>query len=148
MDKQSEIQKFEDMMNAGTITPEEFEAEKAKILASPDGYDAQPSPYAPPPLSPPPSPSPYYAQNSNNQPASKTVHVPSLVLMIVGGVFCLLFPLITYPCSIISLVMSVKKKDEFNTTYAIVINIIVLAIAAINSIVGVIIALSAINEFF
>ena len=36
----------------------------------------------------------------------KKIHVPSLVLMIIGAVMALLLPLATYVCSIISLVMN------------------------------------------
>ena len=67
----------------------------------------------------------------------KKVHVPSLVLMIIGAVFALLLPIVTYPCSIISLVMSISKRNTHKTTYAIVINIIALIIAVINSALGV-----------
>lgn len=68
---------------------------------------------------------------------TKRIHTPSLVLMIIGAVFAILLPIVTYPCSIISLVMSVKKKNEYNTKYAIVINIIALVIAVVNSTLGV-----------
>lgn len=81
--------------------------------------------------------------NYNEMPAEnnggKKVHVPSMVLMIIGAVFALLLPIVTYPCSIISLVMSIQKRDTHKTTYAIVINIIALVIALANSILGVII---------
>lgn len=62
----------------------------------------------------------------------KKIHVPSLVLMIVGLVFALISPIVTYVCSIISLVMSIKKRKVNKTTYAIVLNIIALLIAAAN----------------
>ena len=67
----------------------------------------------------------------------KKIHVPSLVLMIIGAVTALLLPLATYVCSIISLVMSITKRKEYKTTYAIIINIIALVVALINSILGV-----------
>lgn len=75
----------------------------------------------------------------------KKIHVPSLVLMIIGAVFALLLPIVTYPCSIISLIMSIVKRKDFKTTYAIVINIIVLMIAVVNSILGVMIQLGYIS---
>lgn len=62
----------------------------------------------------------------------KKIHVPSLVLMIVGLVFALISPIVTYVCSIISLVMSIKKRKVNKTTYAIVLNIIALLIAVAN----------------
>ena len=63
-------------------------------------------------------------------------HVPSLVLSIIGLIFSILFPLVTYPCSIVGLVQSVKKKGEFKTTAAFVLCIIGLVIAIINSAIG------------
>lgn len=74
---------------------------------------------------------------NGNTDIEKKVHVPSLVLMIIGAVFSLLLPIVTYPCSIISLVMSISKRHTHKTTYAIVINIIALIIAVINSALGV-----------
>lgn len=72
----------------------------------------------------------------------KKIHTPSLVLMIIGAVFALILPIITYPCSIISLVMSITKRNTHKTTYAIVINTIVLIIALANSILGVLLVLN------
>ena len=74
---------------------------------------------------------------NGNTGIEKKVHVPSLVLMIIGAVFALLLPIVTYPCSIISLVMSISKRNTHKTTYAIVINIIALIVAVINSALGV-----------
>lgn len=68
---------------------------------------------------------------------TKKLHIPSMVLMIIGAVFALLLPIVTYPCSIISLVMSINKRKYNKTTYAIVINIIALVVALANSILGV-----------
>ncbi|MBQ8781598.1 MAG: hypothetical protein IJZ72_08005 [Oscillospiraceae bacterium] len=68
---------------------------------------------------------------------TKKIHVPSLVLMIIGAVFALILPIVTYGCSITSLVMSILKRKEYNTTFAIVINIIALVLALANSILGV-----------
>lgn len=69
----------------------------------------------------------------------KKVHVPSMVLMIIGAVFALLFilPIVTYGCSITSLVMSIQKRRTHKTTYAIVINIIALILAVASSVLGV-----------
>ena len=76
--------------------------------------------------------------NNGNMNGDKPLHIPSMVLMIIGAVFALILPIVTYPCSIISLVMSVNKRNTHKTTYAIVINIIALVVALINSILGVI----------
>ena len=78
-----------------------------------------------------------YNTYNGNTNIEKKVHVPSLVLMIIGAVFALLLPIVTYPCSIISLVMSISKRNTHKTTYAIVINIIALIVALINSALGV-----------
>lgn len=75
----------------------------------------------------------------------KKIHVPSLVLMIIGALFALILPIITYPCSIVSLVMSITKRDTHKTTYAIVINIIALAAALVNSILGVMLQMGIIT---
>lgn len=75
----------------------------------------------------------------DNNPEKKTVHVPSLVLMIIGAVFAVMFilPIITYGCSIPSLVMSIKRRKTHITLYAIIINIIALILAVISSVLGV-----------
>ena len=72
----------------------------------------------------------------------KKVHVPSLVLMIIGAVFALLVPIVTYVTSIISLVMSIVKRKEYKTTYAIVINSIALVVALMNSVLGILLNLA------
>lgn len=80
-----------------------------------------------------------------NSVTQKKIHVPSLVLMIIGALFALILPIITYPCSIVSLVMSITKRDTHKTTYAIVINIIALAAALVNSILGVMLQMGIIT---
>ncbi|MDE6596666.1 MAG: hypothetical protein K2K44_11765 [Oscillospiraceae bacterium] len=84
----------------------------------------------------------YNVYNENtNVSEKKKVHVPSMVLMIIGAAFAALFilPIVTYGCSITSLVMSIKKRHTHKTTYAIVINIIALVLALANSVLGVMI---------
>ncbi|MGN1134972.1 MAG: hypothetical protein ACI4SF_02015 [Oscillospiraceae bacterium] len=75
----------------------------------------------------------------------KKIHVSSLVLMIIGALFALVLPIVTYPCSIISLVMSITKRHTHKTTYAIVINIIALIVALVNSTLGVLLNLGIIS---
>ncbi len=82
----------------------------------------------------------YNVYNENtNVSGKKKVHVPSMVLMIIGAAFAAMFilPIVTYGCSITSLVMSIKKRHTHKTTYAIVINIIALVLAVANSVLGV-----------
>lgn len=82
----------------------------------------------------------YNVYNENtNVSEKKKVHVPSMVLMIIGAVFSLLFTYVTYVCSIISLVMSIQHRKTHKTTYAIVINIIALVLAVANSVLGIMI---------
>ena len=76
----------------------------------------------------------------------KKIYVPSLVLMISGAVFALILPIVTYGCSITSLVMSISKRKEYNTTFAIVINIIALVLALANSILGVLLMSGAMAQ--
>lgn len=80
-----------------------------------------------------------------NAVTQKKIHVPSLVLMIIGALFALILPIITYPCSIVSLVMSITKRNTHKTTYAIVINIIALAAALVNSLLGVMLQIGIIS---
>lgn len=80
-----------------------------------------------------------------NAVTQKKIHVPSLVLMIIGALFALILPIITYPCSIVSLVMSITKRNTHKTTYAIVINIIALAAALVNSLLGVMLQMGIIT---
>ncbi|HCR72838.1 MAG TPA: hypothetical protein DIW26_00010 [Ruminococcus sp.] len=83
--------------------------------------------------------------NTTAEITNKKIHVPSLVLMIIGALFALLLPIITYGCSITSLVMSIVKRHTHKTTYAIVINIIALVLALANSILGVMLQMGVIT---
>ncbi|MGN0637168.1 MAG: hypothetical protein ACI4J0_02255 [Huintestinicola sp.] len=74
----------------------------------------------------------------------KKIHIPSLVLMIIGAVFALLLPIVTYPCSIISLVFSIKNRETHKTGFIIAINIIALILALANSVLGVMLQTGAI----
>ncbi len=88
----------------------------------------------------------YNVYNENTSAGTeKKVHVPSMVLMIIGAVFSLLFTYVTYVCSTISLIMSIVKRRTHKTTYAIVINIIALVLALINSALGVMIYMGVIT---
>lgn len=67
---------------------------------------------------------------------NKKIHVPALVLMIIGLIFALISPLVAYILCTISLVMSIVKRKQYKTTYAIVLNVVGLLIAVANNIVG------------
>lgn len=83
--------------------------------------------------------------NGTTEMTCKKVHVPSLVLMIIGALFSLLLPIVTYGCSITSLVMSIVKRHTHKTTYAIVINIIALVLALANSVLGIMLQMGIIT---
>ncbi|WP_432649884.1 hypothetical protein [Huintestinicola sp.] len=74
----------------------------------------------------------------------KKIHIPSLILMIIGAIFSLLLPIITYPCSIISLVFGIKNRETHKTGFIIVIDIIALILALANSVLGVMVQTGAI----
>lgn len=65
------------------------------------------------------------------------IHIPSLILAIIGLIFSILLPVVTYPCSIVGLVMAVRKKAEYKTTAALIMCIIGLVVAIANSAIGV-----------
>lgn len=67
---------------------------------------------------------------------NKKIDVPSLALSIIGLVFSPLLPIVTYPCSIIGLVMAIKRRADKKTIAAIVLCIIGLVVALINSAIG------------
>lgn len=71
----------------------------------------------------------------------KRISVSSLVLGIVGTVFAFCIPAVTYGCSITGLVRGIKKRHVKNCTAGITLNIIALAIAAFNSLVGILVTL-------
>jgi hypothetical protein len=68
--------------------------------------------------------------------SSRKIHVPSLILSFIGLVFAILLPLVTYPCSIVGFVLGIKKRNTHSTTIAIVVCIIGLVLASINSATG------------
>lgn len=88
----------------------------------------------------------YNVYNENTSMSTeKKIHVPSMVLMIIGAVFALLFTYVTYVCSTISLIISIVKRREYKTKYAIVINIIALVAALINSALGIMLYMGVIT---
>ena len=88
---------------------------------------------------------PHYGQDV---PVVKRLHVPSFVLSIIGLVFSVLLPLVTYPCSIIALVQSVKYKQSHRTKAAFVMSVIALPIAVINSILGAVLGAMGLHPWF
>lgn len=78
-----------------------------------------------------------------NAAKTKQKHsVASLVLGIIGTVFSVLIPLVTYACSIPGLIIAVRdKKRSYKANGGIVLNIVALVIAVINSVLAVAVAL-------
>ena len=68
--------------------------------------------------------------------------VPSLVLGIVGVAFSLIIPFVTYACSIPGLIIALKdKKRAYKAKPGIILNIVALSIAFINSLFAVVITI-------
>ena len=69
----------------------------------------------------------------------KKLCVSSLVLGIVGVVFSLFLPVAAYACSIPGLITGVKKqKKNYHASAGIILNIVALSLALINSVLGII----------
>ena len=69
----------------------------------------------------------------------KKLCISSMVLGIIGIVFSVILPAVTYSCSIPGLVIALnKKKKNYNTLAGTVLNIVAVSLALINSILGVI----------
>lgn len=64
-----------------------------------------------------------------------------VVLGIIGIVFALFIPAVSYSCSITGLAVSVKKSKTHKSSAAIALNIVAISIAAINSICGILMTL-------
>ena len=71
----------------------------------------------------------------------KKISVSSLVLGIIGTVFAFCIPAVTYGCSIPGLVRGIIKRREKNCISGITLNIIALAVAAFNSLIGILVTL-------
>lgn len=63
------------------------------------------------------------------QNAPRDVHTCSFVLMILGCIFAYFFPVATFGLSIPSLVLSVKRQKQYNTSLAITLNLVALVVA-------------------
>lgn len=103
-----------------------------------------PQPTVPPPLGYPPPPAGHYGAPPPQQPYPpgytpypQSAKPAPLVLGIIGVVFALIFPLVTYACSIPGLVMAVSaRKTGVYRTADLVLNIVALGVAVINSFAG------------
>ena len=68
--------------------------------------------------------------------------VSSLVLGIIGVVFSVILPVVTYACSIPGLVIAVRdKKRAIKAQPGVILNIVALAVALINSLFAVVITI-------
>ena len=78
-----------------------------------------------------------FAVSKNNK--EKKLCVSSLVLGILGLVFSLFVPAVAYACSIPGLVSGIRKsRRDYRASAGIVLNIIALSLALVNSILGVV----------
>ncbi|MBQ8780866.1 MAG: hypothetical protein IJZ72_04275 [Oscillospiraceae bacterium] len=72
---------------------------------------------------------------------NKKVCTSSLVLGIIGLVFSLFAPAVTYSCSITGLAIGVKRRNTHKCSASIALNIIAIVIAAINSVCAILMTL-------
>lgn len=76
----------------------------------------------------------------------KKLCVSSLVLGIVGLVFSVIIPVVSYACAIPGLVIGLKRRRKnYNSTAGVALSIIALSLALLNSVFGV---LMTIKMFF
>lgn len=76
----------------------------------------------------------------------KKLCVSSLVLGIVGLVFSVIVPVVSYACAIPGLVIGLKRRRRnYNSTAGVALSIIALSLALLNSVFGV---LMTIKMFF
>ena len=85
---------------------------------------------------------PVYQQSDYSPYTMPQKRTAPIVLGIIGLVFSFLLPIVTYPCSIVGVVManSDNKRGAKNTS-GLVLNIVALVIAALNSILGAILGM-------
>ena len=75
----------------------------------------------------------------SNDTERRKLCISSLVLGIVGAVFALFAPIATYACSIPGLISGVRgQKKNYRAAAGIVLNIVALSLALINSVLGII----------
>ena len=75
----------------------------------------------------------------SKEKSSKKLCVSSLVLGIVGLVFSVFVPIDSYACAVPGLVIGIKRqKKNYNSSAGVTLNIVALAIALINSALGIV----------
>lgn len=73
-----------------------------------------------------------------NEIGRRKLCVSSLVLGVVGLVFSLLLPIISYSCAIPGLIIGLKKRRKnYSSSAGITLNIVALALSLINSAFGI-----------
>lgn len=73
--------------------------------------------------------------------SDKKVCTSGIVLGIIGIVLSLFIPAAAYSCSVPGLVIAIKKKNTHNSAAAIVLNIVAISLAGINSVCGILLTL-------
>lgn len=77
--------------------------------------------------------------NMENAVVKKKLHIPSMTLGVVGIVFSVFLPIIAYACSIPGLIIGIRsKKKNYNNTAGLVLNIVAISLAVINTTIGII----------
>ena len=67
----------------------------------------------------------------------KPLQTDAMIFSVIGLVFSLVIPLVTYVFGTAGIVVSIKNKEKSNTVPSLVISIIALAAALVNSILSV-----------
>ncbi len=70
----------------------------------------------------------------------------SIALGIVGIVFSGIIPLVTYACSITGLSIGIKKKETKDSRIGIILNIIGICLAVINTVVAIFVTIKMFNK--
>lgn len=69
---------------------------------------------------------------------TKKLCISSLVLGIIGLVFSIMLPMVTYSCAIPGLLIGLKKnKKGYNSSAGVILSVIAIAFAGINSALGI-----------
>ena len=75
----------------------------------------------------------------SKEKSRKKLCVSSLVLGIVGLVFSVFIPIVSYACAIPGLVIGIKRRRKnYNSSAGVTLNIVALAISIINSALGIV----------
>lgn len=86
-------------------------------------------------------------EEETTQNTPKDIHICSFVLMILGCIFAYFFPIATFGLSIPSLVLSVKKQKEYNTSLAITLNLVAVVVAMLMTVLLSYVIITTVREW-